>query len=676
MTGRSLLYTCVISLSSFLLFAFQPMIAKALLPRFGGSASVWATCLFFFQALLLGGYYYAHILTRVNSVVAACSIHLGLLAVSLLTVPIVLRGAGTVAGAPHPEWELLVILALSAGLPYLLLSTTSPMVQVWYARERHLESPYKLYALSNAASVLALVGYPVLIEPLLGVRQQLSVWSWAYWAFAFGVGLLAVGSLRSARGSAERHTSLPNGLTDPDRYPGRMQLVLWFALSACSSTFLLAVTGHITQELAPVPFLWVLPLALYLLSWIICFASVRLYRRRVIRALLGFALPVMGFFLVTSARQDVRLLVLGWNALVFICFMFCHGELALRKPHPRFLTSFYLAIAFGGAVGGLFVSIVAPSVFSGFVELSLAVAGCAFLALVTGYRMSWLADAFWIVLLLVLMLAVAAQVRPGNSGDRQAVRNFYGLLRVVDFGKGEEARRTMIHGGTSHGTQFLSPSRENRPTAYYGPVSGIGLALANKTRPHGRVGVVGLGAGTLAAYGRPGEEIRFYEINPQVERLAREQFRFIANSKARVDVVLGDARLSLERERRQEFDILAVDAFSGDAIPVHLLTVEAFETYFRHLAPKGVLAVHITNTYLDLSPVVGSLARLFGKDAISIDNSDDGENGILQATWILVTDDAEFLEQPAIRDVAKPVVIPAGFPVWTDDYSNLIRVLK
>jgi SAM-dependent methyltransferase len=429
---------------------------------------------------------------------------------------------------------------------------------------------------------------------------------------------------------------------------------------------------------AAIPFLWILPLALYLLSFILCFDSEIWYRRRVFSGLLAVALGGMCYALTQwEGSETVKVVIPLFSAGLFICCMFCHGELARLKPHSRYLTSFYLMISLGGALGGLFVGWLAPRLFHGYFELPVGIFACTLLALVVFRdQKQWMFMA-WAALAVTVLVFLALKERDTAAGARVMVRNFYGGLRVTDSGdlRKEDATRTLVHGTITHGLQFLAPASRRLPTTYYGRQSGVGLAIENCRHSGERVGVIGLGVGTLACYGQPGDYYRFYEINPLVIDVARREFTYLRDSPAQVDVVLGDARLSLEREPSQNFDVLAVDAFSSDSIPVHLLTREAFQLYFHHLKPQGVLAVHISNTHLDLAPVVQSEAAALHKEALLFDTEDD-EQEVYGATWVLLAGQKEVMQKPAFRDAGTPLKPRPSLRLWTDDYSNLFQILK
>jgi len=670
-----LLYACTIFLSAFLLFQVQPLIAKMILPWFGGSAAVWTACVLFFQLLLLLGYLYAHWSIRYLRPKAQSTLHLALLAASLLMLPAIPNTGWKPAGGEDPTLRIFGLLGATIGLPYFLLSTTGPLVQAWFVRERATAgaATYRLYALSNLGSMLALLSYPVLVEPYLATQTQGYGWSGGYLLFVLLCGYM------SWRGRVAE-VPLAQETTAPGPAPGAGLMLIWTGLAASASTLLLAVTNHLSQNVAAIPFLWVLPLALYLLSFILCFDGDGWYKRawflRMLAVMLGMA------YALYSAKDlplnvSLPLFAIG----LFVSCMVCHGELARLKPDPRYLTLFYLMVSIGGAIGGVFVGLIAPNVFSGYYELPLGLIGCAALVLIALRRdlrqdgewsLGWIAALAYV---LILSGSVAYQLKKSHGGNRVAVRNFYGGLRVSDSGSGRSATRSLTHGTITHGEQFLAPERRRVATTYYGPQTGVGLAI-NGLDPNNprHIGVIGLGAGTLASYGRLGDRFRFYEINPLVLRLARSEFSYLRDCQAELEIVLGDARLSLEREPPQNFDVLAVDAFSSDSIPVHLLTVEAFQVYFRHLKQDGVLAVHVSNRYLDLKPIVELAARTLGKQTQVIDTEDDDDIGVFGATWVLVT--SRLFERPDLVRPPPKLIAQTGLRPWTDDYSNLFRILK
>jgi SAM-dependent methyltransferase len=676
-----ILYALTILVSAFLLFQVQPVIAKIILPWFGGSAAVWTVCLLFFQMALLLGYLYAHALVRYLKPRTQMLVHAGLLLVSALALPVYPSASWKPVGGGDPTLRILGLLAVTVGLPYFLLSTTGPLLQAWYSRRFHGAMPYRLYALSNAGSMFALLSYPVLFEPVFTTHQQAWMWSVAYGVFAL---LCLVTAIRSGNAAAET-------VAEPEAVerPSAKKYLMWLLLPAVASVLLLAITNHLSQNVAAIPFLWVLPLSIYLLSFILCFEGSGWYRRNPYLQLLAVALGSMAYALSVDSTGSVpiKVMVPLFTMGLFTCSMVCHGELARLKPHPRYLTHFYLMIAAGGALGGLLVGLVAPHLFNAIYEMPLGLVACAVLVvwvLRQDAELKWFqrwrqpAPIVAAVLTVALAVFVGLQVRDSVRATRELVRNFYGALKVRDNGPATQldATRTLTNGTINHGEQFLNPARRDLPTTYYGPDTGVGLAIREKGKSGAiRVGVIGLGTGTLAAYGRLGDYFRFYEINPLVLRLAHTEFSFLGDSKAKVDVAMGDARLSLERESPENFDVLVVDAFSSDSIPVHLLTLEAMELYFRHLRPDGVLAVHISNRYLDLEPVLAGETRATGKMARVVDTDDDDTQDVFGATWVLMTSRASGFHGEELRNSAE-IGSQRTVRLWTDDYSNLFRILK
>jgi hypothetical protein len=666
LSGSVLLYALTILTGAFLLFQIQPVIAKAILPWYGGSAAVWTTCMLFFQVVLLLGYLYAHWLIERVSARRQRLVHAAVLLGSLVLLPVApgLRWKPDGGDAPVPL--ILALLAASVGLPYFLLSTTSPLMQAWYSRRFNGVLPYRLFALSNLASLGALLAYPIAIEPFITTRGQLNAWSAAYAGYA----LLAFAATVRACGKRDLPISVaPEALPD-----GRTRL-LWATLAACPSALFLAVTNHLTQNVAAAPFLWVLPLVIYLLTFVLCFDRAGWYRPQLYKALVPCGMAALGFTLFLG-KGSIKIGILSSAIGLFLCCMFCHGELARRKPDPSRLTSFYLMLSAGGALGGVFVGLLAPLLFDRFFELHVAVIACLLLCLALLFEYSSIP----MLASLGALLMALAYVSTGASSawNRIVVRNFYGGLRVVDSGEASSplAVRSLVHGTISHGVQFRSPGRRMRPTAYYGPHSGVGLALRLCRPQQLRTGIIGLGTGCLSVYAHPGDYLRFYEINPLVIDLAQTQFTFLGDTAARVDIVPGDARLSLERESPQEFDIIVVDAFSGDSIPTHLLTKEAFQLYFRHLRSGGVVAIHISNLYLELRPVLCSLSRSLNKSALYIESKSDVRTRIDAAQWVLLSDDPALFRTPEIRSAGVELTPWRGLRTWTDDYSNLWQVLK
>lgn len=681
------LYGSTIFLSSFLLFQIQLVVGKTILPWFGGSSAVWTSCLLFFQLGLLLGYVYADWSVRSLQPQRLALLHFVLLLLGFLTLPAIIHFDQRPMDIGSPVFRIIALLGTTIGLPYVLLSATSPLVQALYARTFRSSSPYTLFALSNAGSMLGLITYPVVIEPTLTVTYQAQGWALLFALFAL---LCSAVVIRSRKGEQSASTIGISKLSAPDSRPGMGTRTLWMALAACPSILLLAVTNHITQNLASIPFLWVVLLSLYLGSFVLCFSrGGTFYRRRLFLPLLVPVLAGMAHALAKEGSHKLSILISLFAGGFFVCCMVCHGELARRKPAPNFLTSYYLMISLGGAVGGIFVGLVAPSIFSGYYELHVGIVASAFLLIAVllreipfrTYRFPSLKIVLLALLTVALSIIVYATVSiPKSSGKvRLAKRNFYSCLRVVDWDLENpwEASRELVDGVITHGAQLLHPLRRRQPTTYYGARSGVGLAIrqAGIASPV-HVGVVGLGAGTLATYGRPGDDYRFYEINPLVVQLATTEFRFLRDSEARINIIQGDARLSLEQEPVQRFDVLVIDAFSSDAIPIHLLTKEAFAVYFRHLKDEGILAVHVTNRYLDLRPVVGDLAASMGKAAVIISAKGNTDEATMGSDWILATGHPETFEEPLFRGTYIPLSHAAKARIWTDDFSNMLSILK
>jgi len=664
-----------------------------ILPWFGGAAAVWIVCLLFFQVVLPLGYLYAHLLTRKFRTPAQGRIHAALFVASLLLLPILPKHTWNSSASSDPALHILWILAVTIGLPYFLLSSTSPLLQAWSAQKRADAGLYRFYAVSNAGSMLALVSYPFLMEPWFSTSHQAIVWSIAYAVVAL---LLAAVSLSPPTKGSE------TAPLETSSAPDWKTKALWICLAACGSALLLGITNHISRNIAAVPLLWMIPLALYLLTFILCFEHSGWYHRNLFLRLLGASLGAMVYsFGGSFAVLPLTLSILLYCCGLFVCCMFCHGELARLKPHPSHLTSFYLMCSLGGAIGAVLVALVAPRIFSGEYELRIALGACAVLVLVVHhrdpnsqfYKARW--QPAWLVMValaITVIVALCVTARDQAKSARVMVRNFFGVLRIVDqvapnvvLLSGDASRQLgsdprfqkLMNGTIDHGLQFLSPARRRQPTSYYGPRSGIGIALKSPgAATPGNVGVIGLGAGTLAAYGRLGDRYKFYEINPLVVRIANQEFSFLRDSEAKTEIVLGDARLSLEQEPPQAFDVLAVDAFSSDSIPVHLLTRQAFELYFRHLKPEGVLAVHVSNQYLNLVPVVAGAANSLNKEAVIVNNEPDGPQGVYRATWILVGNRENFLGKLQIEKAGKLLTASNPRVLWTDDYSSLLKILK
>ncbi len=678
--GGWVLAGATIFFGAFFLFQVEPLIAKAILPWFGGSAQVWTSCLLFFQTGLLCGYLYAHLLAERVAPVWQVRIHIALLVLSLAVLPIFPREFWKPDGSENPLLMILGLLTATIGLPFFLLSATNPLVQSWLARSQS-RAPYQLFALSNFGSMLALLSYPLVVEPFLPLRVQ--TWTWSI-GYALFVVLCATTAWRYRSGE---RTALAETADSAGDAPTWGERGLWFGLAALPSAMLLAVTNFLLQNVAAIPLFWILPLALYLLSFIVAFGSLRWYWRPFWylagAAAIGAMIVGMSGF---SSLNDFRFLPLFTICLFVVCLV-CHAEVASMRPKPRYLTSFYLIIAAGGAFGGLFVAAVAPVVFIANIELQIIVPATAALIVLAAWwryrstQRAGLRDALLMITLSLLSGAtsyMAVFTYRDLEASRLLARNFYGSLRVTDLPPllpGDD-RRLLLNGSINHGEQYLTPDKRREPLTYFSHASGIGIALdeLGKEGPL-KVGVVGLGTGTIAAYCRPGDTYHFYEINPLVLSIAQTEFSYLEDCPTGPTVAMGDARLSLESEPLQQFDVFAVDAFVSDAIPIHLLTREAFDLYWRHLKPDGVLVVHISNRYVDLAPIVATAAEANGKTVRIVTNGSDITAAVSAATWMLVTSRPGFFERPALQG-AFAADIPPGFTGWTDDYSNLWRVFS
>lgn len=668
-------YGLTIFLSAFLLFQVQPLIGKMILPWFGGSAAIWTTCMLFFQSVLLLGYFYSHWVTRFLSPSRQSLVHGSLLLVSLLLIPISPSPDWKPWGPENPTLRILGLLTVSIGLPYFVLSTTGPLLQAWFARERSGLVPYRLFALSNFGSMLALLAYPVAVEPIFPTLWQSYLWSGLYACFAAACALLAWRGRKGIPIALQaRHEGPAPRWTDK---------VLWAALAACPSILMVADTSFLTTNIAPIPMIWVAPLTLYLLSFIMSFERHGWYQRKVFLPLLVLGLGALAWLPTMGMNELPLYLSMGINLTAFfVACMVCHGELARLQPHPSHLTGYYLMLAVGGVVGGFFVGVIAPYWFNSNYELSIGILLTGLVAAIAVVPTMELARPRWrhagIVFSTVVLLALAwvriDDHREETSGAEVTARNFYGTLQV--FHNEQGGYRTMFHGQITHGRQNTAPDKLDLPTTYYSPDGGAGKAMQIKAAQGPlRVGVIGLGVGTLVSYGRKGDYFRLYEIDPLVIDIAHKNFSFLSRTAAATDIILGDARLQLEREPAQLFDVLVVDAFSGDSVPIHLLTREAFAQYFRHLKPNGVLAVHITNRFLDLRPVVKAAADHFGRAVRLVDSESIPEKLVLRSRWALLGNDPGFFNDPQLSS-ATTIAARNGFQPWKDDYSSIFSILE
>jgi len=722
------LFGATIFTSAALLFVVQPMFARVVLPLLGGAPAVWNTAMVFYQAALLAGYAYAHGSTAWLGVRKQSLLHVLLLLVPLLVLPIVVPAGWTPPTAGNPLVWLLALLTVAVGLPFFVVSTTSPVLQAWFAStdERGAADPYFLYAASNVGSVLALLSYPLWIEPQVSLATQSAAWRWGYVALVALVAACAVRlwiTPRSALiGAGGRHRATAEAAP-----LGAGQRWRWLALSFVPSSLMLGVTTYLSSEIAAVPLLWVLPLALYLLTFVLAFARRQIFSGPLLARLLPIALVPLVLVLNLQATEPIGGLMLLHLAAFFIVTLQCHRELAAGRPPASQLTEFYLWLSIGGVLGGIFNALVAPLVFDSIAEYSIAL---VLSAAVVGWRGEpvRLGDFLWAVLLGIAVATLVIAAGRSSLADETAVfgmifgaatlscyflsgrrvrfalalaavlfaggfyhagkgrvlhaeRSFFGVHRVTLDPTGKF--HLLVHGATLHGKQNLDPAHRREPLTYYHPSGPIGDVMANYARGETvRVGAVGLGAGSLAAFARPGQTWTYFEIDPVVERLARDPrfFTFLRDAAVPIRVVLGDARLSLVPVENGAFDVLVLDAYSSDAIPVHLMTREALALYQRKLAPHGVLAFHISNLHLDLEPVLANLARDAGlvgfvRDDTEISAAESGA-GKSPSIWLVMARapaDVAALARDARWTPAR------GDPrqrVWTDDYSSLLSVFR
>ncbi len=712
-------FYAVVALSAFLLFLVQPLIAKQILPWFGGSSAVWTTCMLFFQAALLLGYAYSDVTPRALGTKRQPVLHIVVAVLALLVLPILAPESWKPVGGEEPISRILLLLTVTIGLPYVLLSTTSPLIQSYFARLHPGSDPYRLFALSNAASLMALVAYPLVIEPFVGTRTQAIGWSGLFAVFVLLLVSLAWRVSRAEalpplpsweRGGAEgsaamvdtsRSTphpglyegqalpALPQGERGPTHGDADAAIAVptqlrWIALSAAGSMLLLAVSNHITQNVASVPLLWILPLTLYLLTFILTFDGNGWYKRHIFAGPFFVMVIGMCFLLVDKDFQfDLVIQTSVFCVGLFVVCMVCHGELVLSKPGTHNLTRFYLLVSIGGALGALVVSAGAPLLFSTYVETPLALLVAALLfvpvAQATHPFLQWVA----VALAIGVVGTGAWFVKQEHNNALEVSRNFYGVLKVKSYDdpKNDDYLVRLVHGAILHGEQYPSEKWRLLPTTYYTPTSGFGRAVnlqretSPKTNNTQRIGMIGLGVGTVAAYCREGDICRIYEINAEVERLARKHFTYLADSKGKVSVILGDARLSLEREAGNLFNVLAIDAFSGDSIPMHLITQEAVHAFMGQVSGNGILAYHVSNRFLNLPPVLAEIAAKEKLAGVVVEDPAQKDNTLhSSSTWVLLARNADALK--GIGEAGVPLAKTEGAPLWTDDFNNLWSVVK
>ena len=680
-------FALAIFLSSSLLFLTEPIAGKRILPLLGGSAAVWTACLVFFQCALLLGYFIAHWLATRLSTAAQLRAYLSLLALSLAQLVLALNPTLR-ASNTRPITSVLWLLTILIGLPFVTLSSTSPLLQSWYARGSPGGSSraYRLFAVSNVGSLLALLIYPWLIEPRVSLHGQGMVLAIGFAGLALVCGTIAY-AMRGvpAASTAPADDLAPELLAEAkphERQETASDRILWVALAACGSLLLSAVTNHLSQNVATIPLLWIIPLVVYLLTFVIAFSG---SGDGVVPRWLGYVLVLAGlggagyYLYKGDLFSPILRVVSTFTASLFALCLFCHAELYRRRPAPARLTTFYFSVAAGGALGAIFVGIVAPYALIGTYELAGGLAFAAVLALIVAWPSGLPMRVFWSAVVTAAVLLIARDVREDRANAFYRTRNFYGDLHISQnyYESYKATARTLYHGVIEHGQQVFNPALRTEPTTYYGHKTGVGLSidLCCGERPR-RIGVIGLGTGTIAAYGRPGDVIRFYDINPAVPTIAQRYFTYLRDSKAKIEIVPGDARISMETEPPQNYDVIAIDAFSGDAIPVHLITSEALELYKRHIRPGGIIAFHVSNRFLRLQPVVKQLADHAGMQSVLISSADDEKIDVFSADWVLVTNSQAFLAHSELEDDKEDIVVPPRLRRWTDDYNSLLPILR
>jgi hypothetical protein len=670
-------------LGAFLLFLVQPLIGRIIVPWFGGGAPVWTASLVFFQTALLAGYGYSAFVVRRLSPRAQGALHLVLVAASLLTIPLTPDPAWKPTDSVNPAPRILALLATTIGPTYVLLAAGGPLLQAWIARRGVV--PWRLFALSNLASLAALLAYPFLIEPWIGLTTQRWVWSLAYVAYALLLFVLSWQTWRQAAPTglaAEAARPAPPAASgdagDTPASEGRPWQ--WILLSAVPSALLIAVTEYLTRDVAPMPLLWIPPLVLYLATFVIWFDGNLPYFRPMWIVTAALAIGAMAGAMTTpSLTYKLVPNLLIYCGGMFLVTLFCHGELLSLRPPPSRLGGFYLCIAIGGALGGGVIGLLFPSVLPNAFDLEIVLAAAGILVVIRAAALSHMAMTIGACVLGSTAMAFAGWAGwsryEGTRGDISVTRNFYGTLRVME-GKPDtpDHYRELAHGTIIHGFQMMAPEKRRWPVGYYRNESGIGRAVRSLPDGPRRVGIIGLGTGGLAAHSRAGDTFRFYEIDPGVAAVARKYFSYLSDSPSKVDAVMGDARLSLEREAPQNYDLLVVDAFSGDAIPLHLLTVEAVDLYLKHLAPRGILAIHVSNKFLDLPPVLERVAKARGLTAVMARDLND--KGSIVSDWVLLAREASVLDAPLILPIVVPIATRPEWRPWTDDHVDLLRAMK
>jgi len=704
-------YAITIFLSAFLLFQVQPMVARFILPWFGGSSLVWTTCMLFFQVFLVAGYAYSHVVSKFLSPRAQWILHLVIVLAAVAILPIRPVDSWKPLDGNMPTTRILILLAANVGLPFFILSTTGPLIQKWQSLTHPDRSPFRLFALSNFVSLLALISYPFVVERFLTVDQQSWLWSGTFLAFAVSVAYSGFVYQRTVKRGSDAAGLVNQTSAQPQQEKAvatsSMTILLWIVLPMLASIQLLATTNFMTQEIGSHPFLWILPLALYLISFIICFDHERWYYRPLFFTGLVLSSIYACSVLAQGLGAGVLEQIVSYAAVSFFSAMCCHGELAKIKPPASQLTLFYLLISVGGALGGIMIALVAPVWLPNYYEFHICLiavllvcvgtfvvpklrdwkAGELSAAMQMGVRLSCFSA---VVVTGYLLYSFGKYISKDFAANVLTVqRNEYGVLKVSNG----DYRRVLYNGHTLHGFQVNEKPTHDMPTSYYSPSSGLGQAIAYlqtdepKTKTDGMsVGAIGLGTGTIAAWGRSQDTIRFYEINPKVVEMAENYFDYLSNCKSKLDISLGDARIQLERETQRndpKYDLVVADAFSSDSIPMHLLTLEAVQLYQSRLKDGGIIALHTSNRYLRLENVVKRLGTEIGFQAVLIDDNsvrdtsetDDGDNPNSGSKWVLLTKNQAFLDSSYVKDntTAWPDEKYSAF--WTDDSSSLLPVM-
>jgi len=693
-------YFISVFISAFLVFQIQPIISKIILPWFGGGASVWTTCMLFFQFFLLVGYLYAYVLTKILKVKSQIVVHLICLLLSLFLLPTNIADVQNIPISGPPTWAVLKVLFFGLGFPYLILSANTPLLQHWFTSETNGSHPYRLYAISNVGSFLALMSYPVAIEPFMSLDWQIKLWSGIYWLFVIFIGWIFFTIVKQNKKSAPCVTKQSTRqLSDPQI--SYFRLTLWFMLSALGVILLVSTTNALTQNVPPVPFLWLAPLAIYLLTYVLAFSHLPIYVRSLwlpFFMLLSFVALLIYFI---GGQFDILTQLLIYLLILFCGCIICHGELNSLKPQQGNTTLFYLVLSAGGVFGSFLVSFVAKRLFDEFLEFPLAIFSVLILAtaslrwnkkdkateaninetdVAANKQLSILALGNTIVGL-IWLLAFVSLNKQYQQYDIAKARNFYGILTVKDITQGQVNERRLVDGTTSHGSQSLPFSKKAVPTSYYRPGTGVQMViqeLSSHRESQLQVGIIGLGVGALAAYGETGDHYTFYELNPLVSDFANKYFSYLEDSMAEVVIKLGDARVTLQNEldlgQKNAFDLLIIDAFSGDLIPTHLMTHEAFLLYQQHINTHGVMALHISNRHLSLLPVILQHAKSLNMQLMLFDTPGDGKEHDTQ--WVVLTNNSRLTQSAAL--IYKQTVIDMNIQkvLWTDDYSSLLPILK